>query len=199
MAETAFGYFPDYDVQWDIKLGRKYKTQIVESLTGKEQRRRLYPSSDPANGQRGGYGTVSATSDAYTPAERKAVADFLNSADGAFRAFYFFRRDRDTFTDYNVGIADVDTSIIIPFKDSTVTSVTVNGVSVTFSVTSEVGLGGEDRINFLAGVTTGIVRVNLRGRERWLVRSLSDEIIETFLQNVMNDNVIVPLSFKQVR
>jgi hypothetical protein len=200
MAEIANGYFPDLDVQWDVQIGRRYKTQIKESVSGIEQRRRLYPAASVyGTGHKGGYGFVSATSDMFTPEERQQVADFLDAADGAFKAFYYWRRDRDIFTNYFVGNVASASTIIIPFKDVSVTSVTVNNVSKTFSVTENLGLGGEAQVTFLAGVQTGAVRITCRGRERWLVRALNDDVVTTFVANAIKDNAVFPLAFKQVR
>lgn len=200
MSEVSAGYFPDYDVQWDYTIARRKKTQIVESLTGAEQRRRLYPARESSGtGHRGGYAVVTASSDAYTPEERFAVADFLDQMEGAFKAFYFFRRDRDNFSNYYVGDVAAAASIIIPFKDVVVTQVTVNDVVKAFTVTANIGQGAESRINFTAGAQTGAVRVTLRGRQRLLVRCVSDEMVETFLANVMKDNVITKLQFIERR
>jgi hypothetical protein len=199
MTEVASGYFPDYDVQWDVKVGRRYKTQITEAANGSEQRRRMFPApASRGTGIKGGYGFVTASSDAFNPTEREAVASFLDSLEGSFRAFYWFRKDRDNFTNYEVGSVAAQSSIVIPFKDASVTSVTVANVSKAFTVTSGVGTGGEDRINFTAGIQTGVVRVTLRGRERWLVRCANDEVIEGFVANVVSDNVVVQLAFNQV-
>lgn len=200
MAETPFGYFPDVDVRWDIKISRSYRTQVTTSKTGKEQRRRMFPGpGSSGTGQRGGYGICTATSDAFKVEDRYPVVSFLDSLEGMWRAFYWWRRDRDKFVNYEVGSVSAQSSIIIPFKESTVTSVTVANVSKGFTVTSNVGPGGEDRINFTAGVQTGAVRIDCIGRERWLVRSQSDEVVEAFLENISIQKSIVALSFKQVR
>ena len=200
MSEVAFGYFPDFDVQWDINNTRKYKTDIWTGKTGKEIRFKRYPSpGSTGTGHRGGYLYLSVSSAAYTPSQRQTVADFLDSVEGAFRAFYFFRRDFDNFTNYYVGDVASASSIIIPFKEAEVTSVTVNDVSKTFSVTQNVGTGLESRINFLSGVQSGPVRINTYARQRVLVRALNDDVIETFIANVVKNNVVFPLSFKQVR
>jgi hypothetical protein len=200
MAEVSFGYFPDYDVQWDIQIRRAYKTLIWTSLTGKEIRRRLYPIRESTGtGHKGGYGYLSVSSTAYTPAQREVVANFLDSVDGAFRAFYVFRRDFDNFSNYYVGDVTSQSSIVIPFKEAEVTSVTVANVSKAFTINHNVGPGGESRINFTAGDQTGAVRITAYARERWLVRALNDEVIETFIANVVKDNTVIPLAFKQVR
>jgi hypothetical protein len=200
MAEVPSGYFPDFDIQWDIRYSRRYSTLIVESKTGKEQRRRLFPASgSDGTGHKGGYVVATCSSISYTPLQRQTVAEFLDSKDGAFKSFYLFRRDLDNFTNYYSGIVAASSSFIIPFKECTVTTVTVENVSKTFTVTVGVGPGGEDRINFNGGSQTGAVRVTLRARQRLSVRALNDEIIESFIANVVNDNVIFSLAFRQVR
>lgn len=200
MPEISAGYFPDYDVQWDIQISRRYKTLIFESVSGIEQRRKLYPApATDGTGKKGGYGRITATSSAFTLTQRKVVADFLDSMEGSFKAFYLFRRDYDNFSNYYVGDVIAQSNIIIPFKDVTVSSVTVNDVSKTFTVTANVGTGGESRINFTGGNQTGAVRINCLGRERWLVRAENDDVIESFVANVVNTSTIFRLAFKQVR
>jgi hypothetical protein len=200
MTEISAGYFPDFDVQWDYKLSRKYKTQIKESVSGAEQRRRMFPPPEAeGGGHKGGFGYLEASSTAFTLEQRYQVVSFFDSMEGAFRAFYFFRRDIDKFVNYYVGEAIAQASIIIPFKDVTVTDVTVNSVSKPFTVTNLFGAGGESKINFSGGIQTGSVSVDLTGRERWLVRALNDEVVEQFIANVVKDNTVVPLSFKQLK
>lgn len=199
MAEIPSGYFPDYDIQWDIQYRRKFLTQKVVSKTGKQQRRRLFPASgSDGTGRRGGYLHLSCTSSAYTPAQRKTVADFLDSKDGSFRAFYLFRRDIDTFNNYYVDAIVADDNIIIPFKDTTVTAVTVDNVSKAFTVTAGIGTGGEDRIDLTASIS-GAVRITLTGRQRLVVISSNDEVIESFVANVVNDNALFTLAFEEVK
>lgn len=201
MAEIASGYFPDYDIQWDIAYRRKYSTQTVISRTGKQQRRRLFPASgSDGTGRKGGYAHISCTSSAYTPAQRVVVADFLDAKDGSFRAFYLFRRDLDTFTNYFVTDLTLSSpNVEIPFKESTVTAVTIDNVPIAFTVLVGVGTGGEDWIDFTAGDQIGEVRVTLRGRQRLLVIASDDEIIESFVANTVNNNAIFTLAFEQVR
>lgn len=195
MTEVSNGYFPDYDVQWDYAYVRRYKTRIRESRTGKEQRKRSYPSPGSAGtGRKGGYARISASSDAFTPAERQTVADFLDAMEGAFRTFYLFRSDRDNFSNYQCGSVAAALSIVIPFKDFSATSVTVDNVSVGFTTTNNIGTGGETRVNFSVP-QTGVVRVTGRGRERLLVRSENDEVVQNFIANVVNDNVVFQLAF----
>lgn len=197
MSETAFGYFPDYPVDWDYKIRRKYRTRIIEFKTGREQRRRMYPSSSTyGTGRKGGYGYLSVSTAAYTAAQRYAVASFLDSAEGAFKAFYLFRTDRDTFVNYEVGSVTSETEITIPFKDSVISQVTINDVVIAYG--TDVSVNGEDIIEFTPP-QTGVVRVNLVGRERWLVRAEDDEVVESLIANVANDHFVISLGFKQVR
>jgi hypothetical protein len=200
MPETPFGYFPDYDVKWDYKIGQRYKTQIEETINGIEQRRILFPeAADYGTGHKGGYTICTTTSHDFTIEQRKVIADFLDAAGGSFRAFYLFRKDRDDFVNYDCGTVTNQSSYIIPFKDSTVTSVTVANVSKAFTVTSNIGTGGEDRVNFTAGLQTGVVRVTLRGRERIIVRSLNDDVIAAFVSDRVAQLAVYTLAFRQVR
>lgn len=199
MAEVSAGYFPDYDVKWDYSIRRKYKTKIKESVAGTLQRRRMFPATGSrGTGHKGGYAFISTTSHNFNPTQRQAVADFLDSMDGAFKAFYLFRRDRDSFTNYEIGSVTSQSSIIAPAKELVLSSVTVNNVSKGFTITSGVGTGLEDRINFTAGVQTGVVRITGKFRERLLVIAINDEIVESFVANVMNDNTVFALEFRQV-
>lgn len=199
MTEISNGYFPDYDVQWDYSLTRKFSTTVVTSKTGKEQRKRNFPGNGvTGTGHKGGYLYISASSDAFTPTERQVVADFLESMEGSYRAFYFWRRDRDNFSNFEMGSVVAATSIVIPFRQVSLTSVTLSNVAVIgATITENVGAGGEARINFPSG--SGVIRATLRARQRVLVRAVNDDIVTTFIENVMNDNAVFPLAFKQVR
>jgi hypothetical protein len=200
MPEVSSGYFPDVNVQWNYALNRQYRTLITTGRTGIEKRRRVFPrGSDYGTGHKGGYLTMSASSSNLNAAEREAVGKFLDDMDGAFRAFYVFRSDRDNFSNYYVGDVTAQSSIIIPFKESTITSVTVSNSARAFTVTYGVGDGGEDRVNFNAGAQTGAVRVTLRAQQRVLVRAASDNVAEKFIAEMTRDNAVIELAFKQVR
>jgi hypothetical protein len=199
MTEISAGYFPDYDVKWDYNIRRRYKTKMKESVAGTLQRRRMFPASGSrGTGHKGGYAFISTTSHNFNIDQRHAVANFLDSMDGAFKAFYLFRRDRDQFTNYEIGSVAAQSSIIAPAKELDLSSVTVNDVSKTFSTTTGIGTGLEDRINFTAGSQTGVVRITGRFRERLLVIAINDEVVEAFIANVMNDNIVFTLEFRQV-
>jgi hypothetical protein len=197
--EVSSGYFPQVNVQWNLGLARRYKTLITTGRTGTEKRKRMFPrGSDRGTGHRGGYVTMSAATSAMKLEDKYAVATFLDAMDGAFRSFYVFRHDRDIFENYYIGEAVSQNNIIIPFAETTVTSVTVNNVSVPFAVTYGIGAGGEDRINFTSGAQSGAVRAYLRGKQRLHVRALNDEVVETFIAEMVKDNHVIQLAFKQV-
>ena len=199
MPEISAGYFPDYDVKWDYNIRRKYKTKIKEAVNGTLYRRRMYPApGSRGTGHKGGYAFISTTSHNFNPEQRQAVAGFLDSMEGAFRAFYLFRRDRDLFTNFEIGSVTNQSSIIAPAKELNLTSVTVNNLTRTFSTEENIGPGLESRINFLAGNQTGVVRITGTFRERLLVVAINDEVVESFIQNVSNNNAVFSLEFRQV-
>lgn len=200
MPETPVGYFPDYDIAWDIRIGRGYSTQITTSKSGKEQRRRMFPApASDGTGHAGGYGFTSSSSADWTDLQRQAIFDFLDAKEGAYRSFYWFRRDKAYFTNYDVGSVAAAASIIIPFKDSVITTVTVADIGKAFTRIAFAGAGGEDQINFTAGIQTGIVRVTSFARERWIVRCTDDAITQAFKPNITVQRSIFQLAFKQVR
>jgi hypothetical protein len=190
MTETPVGYWPDVELQWSPRRGKIFKTEILEMSNGVEQRRALYDSN--------GFQYYEATTQPLDQANRKIITEFLESKQGKLISFYFFRKEPTQFEDYECGTVDTAWTIEIPFKESTVTTVYVNGVSKNFTVTPNSGQGGEDLVTFTDNTQTGTVTVDLVGRERIIVRNDSDSVDETFMQSAGIYSTY-SIRFKQVR
>lgn len=199
--EVSSGYFPVVGVKWDYKISRRRKTPIKTSKTGKEQRKRMFPAKDEAGtGHKGGYGYLEFTTEELSIDDRYTISDFIDLMEGNFKSFYLFRSDKDKFVNFYVNTIVAQPNIIIPFKTSTITSVTVNDASKTFTVTSSIGTGGEDRVNFTAGNQSGAVRINLTGYQRLHVRfDMDDEEIQTLREGIATTQWNMPIRVKEVR
>jgi hypothetical protein len=185
MSETPVGYFPDYGYQWAPIKSQRHSTEILRSKNGREQRLGWFPTS--------GFPGYRLSTTILTQEQRGIVFEFLNSHRGSLLAFNFFRPDPSWAKLITVGNVSGATSIQTIYKQGTYSAVYVNGVSKTFTVTPNVGPGGEDRINFTGGAQTGSVTANLTtGRERIVARSENDEFVETWPSSPLELNTIFP-------
>lgn len=146
MSETADGYLPDYDIQWGFSFVDEFNCEVETFTSGREQRR-LRTS--------GSYRRWSMASGPREQAERQTLYDFLRARQGRLKAFYFWRRDPAKFVAYSLGTLSSAASVVIPFKEVTVSAARVSAASIPFTVTENIGAGGEARLNFtsVASVT----------------------------------------------
>jgi hypothetical protein len=175
--ENPTTYFPTIKVQWDVTASHTFKTDVLESFNGREQRRVNYASFRRL---------YSFTTAALDSSGRETLRDFVRARKGRAEAFYFFRPDSDDFSAYNCGTVQGAASFVIPFRTgeipSTVTQVWIDGsLQGGWSVSIGVGPGGENRINF-AGNRTGVVTADVStAQERMVVRFESDEIAQSWV------------------
>lgn len=207
MSENPTTYFPDVLVQWGMQFVKRHRTELIEYRSGREQRRAVFGAT--------GFEVYSAKSDVLKQAIRALVYNHLDSMRGRYGAFYFWRPDPANYTNYAVGTVTAQSSIIVPFKGlwwaygmngvgmtavaGSYSNVQVGGVSTTFTVTANIGTGGEDRINFTGGSQTGAVTVTGTSlRKRLTARYDMDEIPQTFLQDTVDVRAIFDIVIKEL-
>lgn len=200
--ETSQGYFPDtIGVDWDYTVRRKRRVRIKESKTGLEQRKNFFPLRfTDGTGHKGGYLYLEGSTQFLSVDNRFIISDFIDQMEGNLKAFWIFRKDLDYFSNYDIGDVAGASTYLIPGKETIITVVTVNDVGKTFTITPNIGTGGEDRINFSAGAQTGRVRISGKLRERVLVRfDFGEDEIQTLIADTMHSNWRIPLAVKQLR
>jgi hypothetical protein len=140
MAETPVGYFPDVPVQYVPSIWKRFQTEILVSVSGREQRRKL----------RTGLRRWTASTTSLSQADRKAVADFFAARSGAFDAFYFWTPVHEQYGPPYVSVGSVTaaTRLVIPYR-------------ITNSLGSAVGSIGDVQI---AGTTTAFTSRSLLPR-----------------------------------
>ncbi len=184
-------YFPDRPWAFGFKRKRRWSTVVMETPTGQRQARKLW-----ARYRR-------AASLAVWGEDQAAFTECRETLDliaGQLNPFFVFMRDTQHFTAFNM-LADHDGSAVdialrryvIPFKESTVASVKLNGATVSdFAVDAGAGPGGEDKVTFPMGqypLTGDLITLNVTGRERLLVVKTSDEDSFDYLYPVLNPGV----------
>jgi len=175
MAESPSTYFPSVGFQFDYALQQTHKTEMLEFRSGREQRRAAYDAR--------GYRRIRGTTVNLTQTVRRTVIDFFNARRGSYEAFYIFRSDPAEYSDYAVGSVSASATFTLPFKAVTgSTTVKVDGVTKTHTISSGTGTGGEDQVLFSGRAQTGAATVTLTGKERHTVRFASDNLGESFIQ-----------------
>lgn len=190
MPETPVGYLPDYNYQWDIANNKAFSTLIQKYKSGREQRRKLQTV-----GLRSFYGSLASLS----LSQREILWDFIDEHFGPFVAFYAFIPAPEQFTDWNIGTASSDTSWVIPVKSSTITQVKINDTPIGYTVSSGIGAGGEDRVNFIGGPYAGSIKISGTGRIRIVSRFSNDMFDENFIPNSGSVKAIVSVSIQELR
>jgi hypothetical protein len=191
MAESPVGVFPDLGVQWDIAYDERNQTEIVTSLNGREQRRANFPL--------GGYRLFSFTSPALIEADRRTLHDFLYTQQGRLHAFYFFRPDSTSFTDYSCGSITAQTTVTLPAKAVTLGTVKVGGVAKAGSINVGAGPNGEDTFTFSGGAQTGAVTYTpTAARERVVCRLDSDDAAQAWVPNSSENRSLFRITLKEV-
>lgn len=186
MAESPSTYFPDFRVQWGLRRTLRFLTEQLEYPSGRKVRRQVYPA--------GGYRHLATKSQWLIPADRQVLYDFFLARKGMLEAFWFFMPAPVTLVDYACGTVSGASTFIVPLKGpwyrgetavaGTYTTVKVAGVSKAFTVTANIGAGGEDRITFTGGAQTGAVTVTgSLLRERITCQFEMDELSEEFLES----------------
>lgn len=134
--------------------------------------------------------------------DKARVQDFLNARRGAYEAFYFFLHNKTgIYSAAPAGTTDGTTNqqIVIPFRESVVSAVYVDGVAHAFSQVSAIGTFGEDAIVITGtALSPKAVTIDVVGRRRLGVRNVSDNPEPELLTNVAPTMWMFSLSFIEV-
>lgn len=183
MAESTSIYFPgqalaDSFVMWpqenSYSRAPGYSTEIAESIGGFEQRRQLYPAS--------GIFRCSFRTMALTAAQHQQVRDFIRTVQGQKSPFYFFDFDPEYYSQEVVSPAaghPGGANLAIAYKialSGDVTQVRDDTASITYTVNTVFGTGGEARLETLQGPPGGgsVIDATFTGRKRYVCRFAND-------------------------
>lgn len=113
--------------------------------------------------------------------QRKTFRQFQETIRGRANPWYFFFPDSWEFDNLLIGYstAGPGQQIVMPLKESSISTLYVDGVSKAFSFSASVGTGGEDRVTITNAQTAGkAVTVAGYGRYRFKARFETDQFME---------------------
>jgi hypothetical protein len=187
MAENPTSVMPDFPYQWNMKILNAHSTLVKRTKSGREQRMGYYPIT--------GYPVFGGDTTPLNQVQRWSLLSFMDSVRGKLFPFYWFRTEHANFYNVSLGTVSGVTSLIVPFKNIIPTldekptpllTLTVGGVSKSFTITEGAGTYGQARLNATSGTWTGAVVGTFAARAMLVGRFDVDESEQNFMQNAAN-------------